>query len=412
MFEMLMQHIDAQHETVIELQRQLVASPALGPDNAEPGCPAEMPKARFCIDYLRSIGIDDIIEVHAPDERVAGGLRPNLVCVVPGKNTGRTFWVISHLDVVPSGDLSLWDSDPFTLRVEGDMIYGRGVEDNNGGIVSSLLLAKALLEKGLTPEINYGVMLVSDEETGSVYGLDHLLKTRPDLFGQDDLFLAPDFGDPDSATLLIAEKSIFWIKVIVKGKQCHASRPSQGINTLRASAAMNLELDQLAKQFSAVDPLFSPSGSTFEPTKKEANVPNINTVPGLDVFYVDCRVLPQYPLAEVMEAIRVIGATIEAKYGVSISYESVQEAQAAPITDPKSPIVTRLAAGIKSVYGVEAKPQGIGGGTVAAFLRRRGYPAAVWATCVHNAHQPNERSRISTQIGDAKVFAHVLMSGE
>lgn len=413
MLESILRHLDAERETLIELQRALVAIPALGPENVDPADAAEneaeVPKARFCQEYLRTLGAPEPVEINAPDSRVKGGVRPNLLYVIPGKDRARTFWAISHLDIVPPGDLSLWSSDPYTLRVEGDEIFGRGVEDNHGGLAPSILLAKVLLENKITPDINYGLALVSDEETGSGFGLDHVLKTRPDLFGKDDLFLAPDFGGPDSAPVLIAEKSIFWLKVIVKGKQCHASRPSQGVNTLRASSAMILKLDELSARFPAQDPLFSPVESTFEPTKKEANVPNINTVPGLDVFYIDCRVLPNYQLSEVKEAIAEIGRAVEAQYGVELSYEPVQEAQAAPVTSPDSPIVKRLSAGIKAIYGVEALPQGIGGGTVAAFLRRMGYPAAVWATCVHNAHQPNERSRLSTQIGDAKVFAHVLM---
>ena len=55
-----------------------------------------------------------------------------------------------------------------------------------------------------------------------------------------------------------------------------------------------------------------------------------------------------------------------------------------------------------------AKPAGVGGGTVAAFLRRQGRDAAVWGTMMHNAHQPNEQAKISTQVKDAKVMARVL----
>ena len=46
--------------------------------------------------------------------------------------------------------------------------------------------------------------------------------------------------------------------------------------------------------------------------------------------------------------------------------------------------------------------------TVAAYLRRRGLPAAVWAKIMHNAHQPNEHASISNCIGDAKVMARLL----
>jgi succinyl-diaminopimelate desuccinylase len=57
---------------------------------------------------------------------------------------------------------------------------------------------------------------------------------------------------------------------------------------------------------------------------------------------------------------------------------------------------------------VEAKPQGIGGGTVAAFLRRKGYDAVVWSTIMNFAHQPNEQASISHTLKDAQVMACLL----
>ncbi|MDQ7833740.1 MAG: M20/M25/M40 family metallo-hydrolase, partial [Desulfovibrionaceae bacterium] len=129
-----------------------------------------------------------------------------------------------------------------------------------------------------------------------------------------------------------------------------------------------------------------------------------------DVFYVDCRVLPHISLDAVEKAIRALGAEVEATHGVRLEYEPVQREQAAPATPVDSDVVRLLLAAIRDEYRVQAKPEGIGGGTVAAFLRRRGYPAAVWSTLVGNAHQPNERSRISFTLGDAKVMARVLFS--
>jgi succinyl-diaminopimelate desuccinylase len=68
-----------------------------------------------------------------------------------------------------------------------------------------------------------------------------------------------------------------------------------------------------------------------------------------------------------------------------------------------------LTAAIKRVYGVEAKPMGIGGGTVAAFFRRYGYNAAVWSRILDTAHQPEESCSISNMINDTKVFADVML---
>jgi succinyl-diaminopimelate desuccinylase len=62
------------------------------------------------------------------------------------------------------------------------------------------------------------------------------------------------------------------------------------------------------------------------------------------------------------------------------------------------------------VYNRDAKAQGIGGGTVAAFFRRAGLPAVVWMTVSQTAHQPNEFCLLTNLVGDAQVLAHVFLT--
>ena len=120
--------------------------------------------------------------------------------------------------------------------------------------------------------------------------------------------------------------------------------------------------------------------------------------------------MPEYELSEVLDAIKAIGGEIEKKYGVTASYETTMYEQAAPATPADSEIAVKTMRSIRKVYGNEPRAVGVGGGTVAAFLRRRGYQAVVWATLNHNAHQPNEWASISNTIGDAKVIADMLLT--
>ncbi len=386
---------------VIYLQQELVQRTALGPENGGQG---EEEKAYFLVDYLKKLGLNPQI-YWATDTRVASGKRPNVVARYAGKSS-KTLWILSHLDVVPPGDLSLWKSNPYEIVVDGDYIYGRGVEDNHQGIVSSLLVLKRLRELDITPDYSLGLLFVADEETGSKYGLQYLL--NQDIFQPDDLFLVPDHGTPEGDSIEIAEKSMFWLKIIVEGKQCHASVPDKGINSLVASADFILRLEELKSIFPLKNPLFDPDCSTFSPTKKEANVENINTIPGKDIFYLDSRVLPEYKLEDVLEEIRKIGQEVEEKRNVNIKYEIVMQEQAAPITPEESEVVTCLKKAIFSVLKKKARCIGVGGGTVAAFLRRKGFEAAVWSTLLGFAHQPNERSSITNTLNDARVMFKML----
>jgi succinyl-diaminopimelate desuccinylase len=307
--------------------------------------------------------------------------------------------------VVPPGDLGLWEGDPFRVRVDGDRIIGRGVEDNQHGFVSSYLALKALLELGLRPVRDVGLALVADEETGSRYGLDYILDQYGSYFRNADLIVVPDGGNEEGTMIEVAEKSMLWIKFTVTGKQCHASTPHKGKNSLYGAARLIVALARLKEAFHLSDELFSPPMSTFEPTKMEENVPNINTIPGRDLFYMDCRILPRYSVDEVLEASLRIAQEIAGELDLTITAEPAYRQEAAEPTPMDAPVVSALAQGIREVTGREAKPMGIGGGTVAAFFRKAGLPAAVWCTMADTAHQPNEYCLISNILTDAKILA-------
>ncbi|BDV01017.1 diaminopimelate aminotransferase [Thermodesulfomicrobium sp. WS] len=406
MLDTVLRHIDESAAQLIAWQRQLVALPALGPDNGGSG---ELAKVQALEAILGPMGLS-LQRFDAPDPRVPCGVRPNLVARMPGE-TPQTLWILAHTDVVPPGDLALWTGDPWTLRVHGDTMIGRGVEDNHQAILSALVAMDALQRSSVRPHFSVGLLLVADEETGNRYGIDALLAHHRELFAPEDMFVVPDAGEPDGLAIEIAEKSMLWVQITVTGKQCHASRPQLGANTLVASAHLIVALaEELPKRFPQEDPLFSPSISTFTPTKKDANVPNINTVPGQDVFYVDCRILPSIAVEEVEAAMSQLAAATAAQYGVQITISPVLRQEAAPPTPADSAVVRLLTEAIQADRGKTPRCVGIGGGTVAAQLRRHGFAAAVWSTLLCTAHQPDEKASIANTLADARVLARMLLA--
>lgn len=394
--------IDGYRGEVIHLQKLLTSKVALGPENGGAG---EHEKTAFIKGLLETMGPDGLEEIKAPDRRARDGYRPNLIAEWEGREGGAKVWVLSHTDIVPPGDLSRWESDPYQAKVEGDRITGRGVEDDQHGFISSYLGLKAVLESGIGLARPVGLVVVADEETGSKYGLSYILENYRDHFHEDDLIIVPDWGSEEGTMIELAEKSLLWLKFTVTGKQCHASVPHKGKNSLFGAAKLIVSLARLRERFDLSEELFTPPESTFEPTKMEANIPNVNTIPGRDVFFMDCRLLPQYKGDDIVAACREIGSEIEAELGLCISVEPVYRQEATEPTPPEAPVVRALARAIKRVTGKDPEPTGIGGGTVAAFFRRAGLPAAVWGTGFDSAHQPNEHCLISNIIVDAKVFA-------
>ena len=228
---------------------------------------------------------------------------------------------------------------------------------------------------------------------------------KEDIFKPNDLIIVPDSGTPDGAMLEVAERSIAWIKVETKGAQVHASIPQNGVNALRAGSQFLVKGDELLhKRFSRYDELFDPPVSTFEPTKKEKNVDNINTVPGKDVFYFDCRLDPHYNLDEIMDTLREVANEVEQEHKVNIELEFTQREEAAPPTSPDAPVVKLFQRAVDMVYDNKPYPGGIGGGTCAALLRREGYPVLVWSKIEDVCHSSNEYILVENMVNDSKVY--------
>jgi succinyl-diaminopimelate desuccinylase len=404
-FNLLARRLEGFRDEMIELQMKLCSIPAIAPASGGEG---ETRKAEFLESHLKKSGFTDLTVIKAPDVEAPSGYRPNILAYYRGHSSSRTIWIMTHLDVVPPGELSLWQGNPFKAWVEKGKIYGRGVEDNQQDMVASIFAVKALAAENLKPAYDVGIALVADEETGSQKGIDYVLKNSKG-FGKNDLIIVPDAGNSNGTMIEVAEKSILWLKIRTVGKQAHGSTPEKGLNSFKAASFLVTELQKLYQIFNKKDRLFNPPISTFEPTKKEANVPNINTIPGEDIFYLDCRILPAYKVSDILKTIRKIAGGIEKRFRVKIETDIIQKAPAAPPTPTRAPVVQALKKAVREVYRKEARAMGIGGGTVAALFRRAGFPAACWSRLDETAHMPNEYCLIENMVGDAKVFAHIFL---
>ena len=385
---------------MVALETLLTSIPAIAPEGNGDG---EYKKCAALEKWLRDNGFTNIERYEAPDSRVSDGVRPSLVVTIPGQSDDYNIWVMAHIDVVPTGDLSLWETDPWTVVEKDGKLFGRGVEDNQQGLVSAAFAGLYFIKNNIKPAHTVKLLFVADEENGSEYGIIWLIKNT-DLFRKNDLVLIPDGGDSKGETIEIAEKNILWLKVHVTGKQTHGSRPDSGANACLAACDLSMRLHNLEKTFNKTDDLFEPNYSTFQPTKRAKNVDSINIIPGEDTFYMDCRILPCYTLAEVLKSVDALCRDVEKEHNVKIEYECPQKSES-PATPVSAPVAQKLAKALKAVHGIEAKFIGIGGGTVGAELRREGIDAVVWSTLDDMAHQPNEYCSIENIIKDAETLA-------
>lgn len=407
-FNVLKEFLDQTRPQIIELQTLLSSIPAMAPESGGDG---EVKKCEALKKWLLAQGFAEsqFERFDAKDSRVSSGVRPNLLLTIPGKRE-QSVWVMAHMDVVPPGNPDLWHSDPWKVVYdkENDRLIGRGVEDNQQGLVSGVLSAIAMLKNNIVPNYTVKLLFMADEEFGSEYGIKYLLREHKELFKNGDLILIPDGGDSDGQTIEVAEKNILWLKVHTVGLQSHGSMPEKGKNAYLAACDLALRLNALENIFNAEDELFTPSKSTFQPTKKEANVDTVNIIPGDDVFYMDCRILPCYTLETVRAEVDKRAAEVEAQYGVKVEITEPQHQQS-PATPVNAEVVVKLSKAIEEAHGKKARPVGIGGGTVGAELRNEGFNAAIWSTLDEVCHQPDEYSYLQNTIDDAQTLCALYL---
>jgi len=405
--ESIFSEIDRRKDEMAQTLMDLIHIPAVAPENEGEG---ESKKAEKLMHILEAAGFDKIERFDAEDARVPSKRRPNVTAYYNSEKSSEKLWIITHLDVVPPGENSLWTvTKPFEPTMRDGQVYGRGSEDNGQSMVASIFAVKVLKSLRIKPKRTLALAFVADEEQGSKHGIQHLIKHG--LFKKDDLILVPDGGNEKGSFIEIAEKSALWFRIRTIGRQTHASRPDKGLNSHRIGMEYALALDKmLHEKYSLKDEYFDPPESTFEPTKKDKNVDAVNIVPGEDITYFDCRVLPNHNLEGIVNGIHELAEEFEKKKGVEIKIELLHKSVAPKPTDANAKIVTMLKNAIKKVRGLEPKVGGIGGGTCAAFFRRIDVPAVVWSTIDETAHQPNEYAKIENLVNDAKVFALLAIS--
>jgi succinyl-diaminopimelate desuccinylase len=377
--------------------------------NSKMGGPGESERADFLQSFLEGSGFK-VDREEAPDS--TGKTHPNLFAEIQGRDRSRTIWIVSHMDTVPEGSRELWNNDPFDPVFKDGKIFARGASDNGQSLVASLFALRELKELGVLPPCNFGVSLVSDEEFDSKSGVYYLLDNNV-KFRKDDLIVV-EGGSYKGHYVSISEKHLLWIKLVTHGKQVHASNPSKGVNAHKIGIKAVLELDaKLHQKYSRSDPFFDKEHrSTFVITKKDANVGNINTIPGIDAVYMDFRVLPSYSMDSVISFLESRVQKLAAGNRTKIDLEIIERQDAGNATLPRAEIVRLMQQVVRRVTGQSTKLVGLSGQTVGNIFREYGYSCVGWGCsgAESTAHQPNEYCVLSDLLTEAKVFSSIPLS--
>ena len=179
--------------------------------------PSENPTGtqRDVVDFVERY----LTEAGIPFEEV--GDNPEFPCVVAklGSDDGFSVILNGHLDVVPAGDRSQWDFDPFCGTVTDKLILGRGTSDMKAGVAGLLYAMKILKQSGAQLKGNIRLHLVSDEESGGEFGSTWLCRNGY-AAGADACLIA----EPTSSNSIeIGQKGGLHIVLKAAGKSAHGS---------------------------------------------------------------------------------------------------------------------------------------------------------------------------------------------
>jgi len=175
---------------------------------------------------------------------------PNLVAVLKGTGGGKSMILNGHIDVVPVGDESNWNHDPFSGIVECGKLYGRGATDMKGGNAALLMAIESLIANGIKLKGDVIFQSVIEEESGGAGTLAAVLRGY-----HADGAIIPE---PTNLRIFPKQQGSMWFRITVKGRAAHGGTRYKGISAIEKALLVIQRLQQLEKDRNArmTDPLF------------------------------------------------------------------------------------------------------------------------------------------------------------
>ena len=153
----------------------------------------------------------------------------------------------AHIDTVYPGDMSLWDFDPFTPKIEDRKIWGRGSVDQEGGMASMVYAGKIIKDLGLNSEYTIlftGTVMEEDCDGLSWQYLINEEKIRPELVV---------LTEPTNMNIYRGHRGRMEILISIKGLSCHGSAPERGDNAIYKISKISLEIEKLNERLISDD---------------------------------------------------------------------------------------------------------------------------------------------------------------
>lgn len=176
------------------------------------------------------------------------------------------FAVLCHLDVVPPGNLELWDTDPFEPVIKDGFIIARGTEDDKGPTMAALYAVKALMDAGETFDKRIRFIFGVDEEN-----LWRCLNRYNEKEEKATMGFAPDSTFP----VTFAEKGLLQVKLRSKEASAYTLKAGGAMNVVPEDAAYTGELtEDIARELDRLGYTYERNGDTVNVKGKSVHSKN------------------------------------------------------------------------------------------------------------------------------------------
>ena len=296
------------------------------------------------------------------------------------------FCFAGHTDVVPTGPLEEWKSDPFAPSVRDGVLYGRGAADMKSGIAAMVTAAEQFAKEHPSHKGSIAFLITSDEEGPSVDGTKRVMET---LIARNERIDWCVVGEPSSEknigdTIKVGRRGSFSGRLTVHGVQGHVAYPQLAVNPVHAFAPALAEL--VAREWDQGTEFFQPT--TFQISNFNAGTGAPNVIPG----ELKARFNLRYSPVQTLDALKETVEEILRRHGVKFTIEWYLSGE--PFYTPPGAFSEAVSAAVREVTGNTPKYSTGGGTSDGRFIAPTGAQVVELGVVNATIHEVNESVRV------------------
>ena len=265
-----------------------------------------------------------------------------------------------HTDVVPTGPLEQWHSDPFTPTIRDGVLYGRGASDMKSSVAAFVVAAEEFVRAHGDHRGSIALLLTSDEEGPAT---DGTVKVVDALRARNEPIDFCVVGEPTSVdalgdTIKNGRRGSLSGSLTVRGIQGHVAYPHLARNPVHQLAPALAEL--AAQRWDEGDAFFPPT--TFQVSNVRAGTGATNVIPGTCEVEFNLRFAPVSTAETLIERIE----PVLQRHG--LEYDLRWTIGAQPFSTPEGALSAALSAAIRAVTGLTTQRSTTGGTSDGRFI--------------------------------------------